>query len=139
MQARVNPCAIIEFTATPRLNSNILHSVSAQELKTADMIKLPIILAEHDTWQSAVNEAIASRAALEESAKGEADYIRPIVLFQAQPRNEEVTVEALKNHLIDVEQIPESRIAIATGDQRELDGINLFDPKCPNTSSPSRH
>ena len=33
MQARVNPSAIIEFTATPRLNSNILHSVSAQELK----------------------------------------------------------------------------------------------------------
>lgn len=25
MQARVNPCAIIEFTATPRFNSNILH------------------------------------------------------------------------------------------------------------------
>jgi len=28
MQARVNPSAIIEFTATPRLNSNILHSVA---------------------------------------------------------------------------------------------------------------
>lgn len=131
MQARVNPCAIIEFTATPRLNSNILHSVTAQELKTADMIKLPIILAEHDSWQSAVTEAIANRAALEESAKGEDEYIRPIVLFQAQPRNEEITVEALKKHLMEVEQIPEERIAVATGDQRELDGINLFDPKCP--------
>lgn len=130
MQARVNPCAIIEFTATPRFNSNILHSVSAQELKAAEMIKLPIILAEHDSWQNAVNGAIASRAALEEAAKGEADYIRPIVLFQAQPRHQEVTVEALKKHLIEVEQIPEERIAVATGDQRDLDGINLFDPKC---------
>jgi type III restriction enzyme len=130
MQARVNPCAIVEFTATPRFNSNILHSVTAQELKAEEMVKLPIILAEHDSWQTAVNGAIASRAALAEAAKGEADYIRPIVLFQAQPRNQEVTTEVLKKHLMDVEQIPEERIAIATGDQRELDGIDLFDPKC---------
>jgi hypothetical protein len=72
MQARVNPCALIEFTATPRFNSNILHSVSAPELKTAEMIKLPIILAEHDSWQNAVNGAIASRAALENPRRREA-------------------------------------------------------------------
>ena len=130
MQARVNPCAIIEFTATPRLNSNILHSVTAQELKAEEMIKLPIMLDEHDTWQAAVNGAIARRAALADVAKGETDYIRPIVLFQAQPRDQEVTTEVLKRHLMDVENIPEERIAIATGDQRELDGIDLFDPKC---------
>lgn len=131
MQARVNPCAIIEFTATPRFNSNILHSVTAQELKSAEMIKLPIILAEHDSWQNAVNGAIRDRAALEQAAKGEADYIRPIVLFQAQPRNQEVTVEVLKKHLIEAEQIAPERIAVATGDQRDLDGINLFDDSCP--------
>jgi type III restriction enzyme len=131
MQQRVNPCAIIEFTATPRLNSNTLHNVTAQELKLEEMIKLPIMLSEHDTWQNAVNGAVNSRAALEEEAKNDSDYIRPIVLFQAQTKNQEVTVEVLKNHLIDVEQIPEERIAVATGDQRELDGIDLFDSKCP--------
>lgn len=131
MQARVNPSAIIEFTATPRLNSNILHSVTAQELKLEEMIKLPIMLSEHDTWQNAVNGAIASRASLAETAEDDPDYIRPIVLFQAQPKNQEVTVEVLKKHLMEVEQIPEEKIAVATGDQRELDGINLFDPKCP--------
>ena len=68
---------------------------------------------------------------LQRLAKDDADYIRPIVLFQAQPRNQEVTVAALKEHLIDIEQIPESKIAIATGDQRELDGIDLFDRTCP--------
>lgn len=136
MQARVNPCAIIELTATPRdkngrLLSNILHSVTAQELKLEEMIKLPIMLSEHDTWQNAVNGAIAGRASLAESARDDRDYIRPIVLFQAQPKNQEVTVEVLKKHLIEVEQIPEEKIAIATGDQRELDGINLFDKACP--------
>ena len=131
MQARVNPCAVIEFTATPRGRSNILHSVSAQELKDADMIKLPILLAEHDSWQNAVNGAIAARASLAEAAQDGPDYIRPLVLFQTQPKNREVTVAVLKQHLMDVEQIPTDKIAVATGDQRELDGIDLFDPACP--------
>ena len=50
MQTRLNPSAIIEFTATPKSQSNILHSVSAQELKQAEMIKLPILLTEHTSW-----------------------------------------------------------------------------------------
>ncbi len=127
MQARVNPCAIIEFTATPAPRSNVLHSVSAQEVKAAGMIKLPIMLAEHPNWQDAVSGAIQSRARLAEAAEKDTRYIRPIVLFQAQPKDEEVTVEKLKQHLIDVEGIDEARIAIATGDQRGLDGIDLFD------------
>ncbi len=131
MQARVNPCAIVEFTATPRIKSNILHSVSAQELKNEEMLKLPIMLSEHDNWQNAVSGAIATRAALAESAGDDADYIRPVVLFQAQPRNQEVKVDVLKNHLVEVEHVPEGKIAIATGAQRELDGIDLFDPDCP--------
>ena len=130
MQARLNPSAIIEFTATPKPRSNILHSVSAQELKQAEMIKLPIMLTEHTTWQNAVNGAIAARASLEKTAREDHNYIRPIVLFQAQPKNEEVTVEVLKKHLLEVENVPEAAIAVATGDMRELDGIDLFDPHC---------
>ena len=130
MQARVNPCAIVEFTATPHFNSNILHNVTAQELKREEMIKLPIVLTEHADWQSAVSGAVATRAALAEKALLDtAAYIRPIVLFQAQPRDEDVTVEVLKRHLIETENIPEDKIAVATGDQRELDAIDLFDPK----------
>ena len=135
MQARVNPCAIVEFTATPRDRkgrrlSNIVHSVSARELKAEAMIKLPIQLSEHDTWQGAVSGAIAARAALAKSARDDSDYIRPLVLFQAQPKNQEVTVDALKTHLVEVEGIALERIAVATGDQRELDGIDLFDRAC---------
>ena len=130
-QARVNPCAIVEFTATPRLNSNILHSVTASDLKAEEMIKLPVMLSEYDTWQSAVNRAVATRKLLAEAAADEPDLIRPIVLFQAQKKNGEVPVAALKRHLIETEQISEERIAVATGAQRELDGIDLFDPACP--------
>ena len=131
MQRRVNPCAVVEFTATPRRASNILDGVSARALKREAMIKLPIALAEHQDWRSAVAGAVARRAALAQAAAADRDYIRPVALFQAQPKNREVTVEALKRHLVDVERIPERRIAVATGDQRELDGIDLFDPACP--------
>ena len=96
------------------------------------MIKMPVMLAETDTWQGAVNSAIGKRAELQHWAEQDReDYIRPIVLFQAQKKNEEVTVEVLKDHLITNENIDPAKIAVATGAQRELDGINLFDPVCP--------
>ncbi len=131
MQQRVSPSCIIEFTATPRLNSNILHSVTAQEIKDEHMIKLPIVLAEHPNWQSAIDGAIQRRQELANIAEKDSKYIRPIVLFQAQKKNEEVTVDILKNYLVEASGIDENKIAVATGEQRELDGINLFDPKCP--------
>ena len=133
MQARLNPCAIIEFTATPRSKSNILYSVTAQELKDEEMIKLPVVLSENDTWQNAVNGAVAKRTELAEIARNDRSYehVRPIVLLQAQNKNQEVNVETLKRHLVDIERVSEGSIAVATGDQRDLDSIDLFDPNCP--------
>lgn len=129
---RINPTALIEFTATPRGFNNILYSVSAQELKDEEMIKMPVVLDEAETWQGAVTSAIVKRAELQGYAdKDREGYIRPIVLFQAQKKGEEVTVEVLKQHLIEHESIDPRKIAVATGSQRELDGINLFDPSCP--------
>lgn len=135
MLAALNPACIIEFTATPnadaRNGSNVLFRVSAAEVKAAQMIKLPIILTEHPDWRAAVHDAIATRAQLAETAANDPRYIRPLVLFQAQDQGQEVTVAVLKNHLIDNENIAQERIAIATGEQRELDAIDLFDQACP--------
>lgn len=131
MQERVSPSCILEFTATPRLNSNILHSATAQELKDAEMIKLPIVLAEHPNWQSAVDGSIQRRQELAGYAEKDTKYIRPIVLFQAQKKNEEVTVDVLKKYLVETAGIEEDKIAVATGSHRELDGLDLFDSKCP--------
>ena len=131
MQQRVNPGAIIEFSATPRSKSNILYSVSALELKREQMIKLPIILSEHDSWQNAVNGAIATRSSLAKAALNDDGHIRPLVLFQAQPKNQDVTVKVLKDYLLEVERVPEEKIVVATGEQRELDGVDLFDRHCP--------
>jgi len=125
---RIQPACIIEFTATPAGNSNILHSVSASELKSAQMIKLPIVLVEHQTWQDAITAAVQTREKLHALAKQEREYIRPIVLFQAEDKGHEITYEVVLNYLMEQEKIPRERIAIATGNQRELDGVNLFDP-----------
>jgi len=129
--ARINPLAVIEYTATPAANSNILVSVTAQELKDEEMIKLPIQLQTHASWQQAVSASIQTRAQLEQRAYQEPDYIRPIVLFQAENKNGEVNVETLKNHLCTEEKIPAEQIAIVTGNQRELDNIHLLNPNCP--------
>lgn len=132
---RIHPACIVEFTATPDVSatsaSNVLYHVSASELKAEEMIKLPIMLTEHDDWQASVRDAVLTRTQLAKEAQKEVDYIRPIVLFQAEPKNGEVTVDVLKQHLIDELKIEEHKIAVATGTQRELQGINLFDHKCP--------
>ena len=129
---RLQPSCVIEMTATPTKGSNVLYHVSAQELKAEQMIKLPIVLAEHPTgWKDAVRDAILRRNRLDIAAQKEADYVRPLVLFQAQPQGGEATVDVLRKHLIEQEKLPEDQIAVATGTQKELDGINLFDPQCP--------
>jgi type III restriction enzyme len=136
MLATLRPSCIVEFTATPNTDphngSNVLFRVSAAEVKAAQMIKLPIILTEHQDWRAAVHDAIETRARLAETAKSDVrDYIRPLTLFQAQDKGQEVTVEVLKSYLIENENITPEKIAIATGAQRELDTLNLFDPACP--------
>lgn len=131
---RVHPACIIEFTATPDTSresaSNVLYHVSASELKAEDMIKLPIMLTEHNDWKAAVRDSVLTRQKLEAEAQHDTDYIRPIVLFQADKKNGEVTVDVLKAFLMEELHVEEEKIAIATGTQRELDGINLFERGC---------
>lgn len=128
---RLNPSCVLELTATPIAGNNVLYHVSAQELKAEQMIKLPIVLSEHPTgWRDCLRDAILTRDKLGEVAQKETDYVRPIVLIQAAPIGNEATVAAVKQYLINDEKIPEEQIAIATGTQKELDGVNLFSSEC---------
>lgn len=127
---RVNASCVVEYTATPAPNSNVIHSVTAAELKAEQMIKLPIILSEHISWEQAITHSIQTRQRLEELAAKDVDYIRPIILFQAENKDREITVEVLEKYLTDNEGIDRKQIAIVTGDQKELDSIDLFNPNC---------
>lgn len=132
---RLAPSAIIELTATPDMaTSNVLVRVSASQLFAEEMIKLPVLLEEHlDGWDVALRHALLRRQELEDVAKKEPDYIRPILLIQAEHKGGEATVETIYEHLTgeDGERIDKDWVKIATGDQRELDGIDLFANDCP--------
>lgn len=128
---RLNPCCVVEMTATPVVGNNVLYHVSAQELRAEQMIKLPIVLAEHpEGWKECLRDAILTRDGLELVALKETDYVRPIVLIQAMPKGQEATVDVVKQHLIEQENIPVDQIAVATGSQKGLDGVDLFDENC---------
>lgn len=138
--ARFNPSCIIEFTATPDTESkpsNVLHSVSAAELKADNMIKLPIRLETRPNWKELVGDAITLRKHLEDMAlverRATGEYIRPIMLLQAQPKSkhqETLTVEVVERCLLEDFSIPASQIRRATGEDRGIDGIDLAEPSC---------
>jgi type III restriction enzyme len=136
--AWLNPACIIEFTATPAAESNVLAHASAAQLYAEGMIKLPIKLHAFADWQEALGEAISQRQQLEAIARKESEtsgeVLRPILLLQAQPkrqRQETLTVEVLKRALLNDFKVPDAQIAIATGEQQEIEGIDLFDSACP--------
>ena len=133
---RVAPSCILELTATPdadkKTGSNVLYRVSASEVKAEFLIKLPVVLQEHrTTWQDALQSALRTRKKLAALAEHESEYIRPILLIQAQDKNQPANVEVVKKYLEETELIPSPIIAVATGTQRDLEKVNLFDPACP--------
>ena len=92
------------------------------------MIKLPVVLTEHpNSWQDCIRDALIQRQKLEVLAQSEKEYIRPILLIQAQDKNGEANVEAVKQHLLsEYENITEDWIAISTGQTKELEDENLL-------------
>lgn len=134
---RLNPSCLIEFTATPKTKgkdrSNVLYSVSAAELKAEDMIKMPIELEVTTEWQKTVSDAVKKQRELESIAKEEAkiteEYIRPIVLIQAQHDSQHestINVNEVKTFLLNTLNIPEDQIAVATGTERGIENKNLL-------------
>jgi type III restriction enzyme len=85
-----NPSIMLELSATPAPNSNVLISIGGQELNREEMIKLDIHLtnkASYD-WKDCLRDSVAKRdelhrQALEYQART-GTYIRPICLIQVE-------------------------------------------------------
>lgn len=141
MLKEINPCFILDLTATPRKNSNIISFIDALELKKENMVKLPVIVYNHHDKTEVINSSLQLQRRLELQAKEEekkgGKYIRPIVLFQAQPKNgdflnpeeEKSNVQKLKEMLIEL-KIPEEQIKIKTANINEIKGIDLMSREC---------
>lgn len=136
MLNNLNPSFVLDLTATPRKNSNIISYVDARELKKENMVKLPVIVYNRNSSKDVIEDAINLRNSLEQQAIIEEEsggrYIRPIVLFQAQPKtsNDSETFEKIKKMLLDV-GIPEEQIAIKTSKVDTLGKTDLMSRNCP--------
>lgn len=135
MLRNFNPCFVLDLTATPIRESNILCYVDPAALKRENMDKLPIIVYNRSSQQEVIADAVDLRNRLEQYATAEQErtglYIRSIVLFQAQPmgRENSTTFEKLKEKLVSA-GIPAEQVAIKTADVNELKYKDLLSPKC---------
>jgi type III restriction enzyme len=134
----VLPSCIVEFTATPareKQPSNVLHRVSAAELKMAQMVKLPLrVIARHPSQRDQLlTEAITLRADLEKLAVAEgqqtAEHIRPILLIQAERVD---ACEPLRDRLVREFGLSKDEVKISVGKLDELKDVKeIASPKCP--------
>ncbi len=133
----VLPSCIVEFTATPareQTPSNVLHRVSAAELKTAQMVKLPLrVVTRHPRQRDQLlAEAITLRADLERLAVLEgqqtAEYLRPILLIQAERVD---ACEPLRDRLVREFGLSKDEVKISVGRLDELKAVkDINSPAC---------
>ena len=149
--ARFGPSFVLELTATPeqrhdphdpadpRFASNVLHAVSALELKNEGMIKLPVDLESRRDWLEVLAATVQRREELETIADRVAEdiglpFLRPIALIQAQPASktrETHSVEKVKAALLGQLQVPEEYVRICTGTIDEIGDEDLMATNCP--------
>lgn len=137
MLKNLNPSMVLDLTATPKENSNIISFVSALKLKQENMVKLPVVVYNHHKKEEVINSALHLQRQLELLAKEEetttGKYIRPIILFQAQSNikgKDNTTFQKIKEQLVKL-RIPEEQIKIKVSGIDELKGVNLMDRNCP--------
>ena len=130
----MHPSFVLDLTATPRKNSNILCFTDALELKKNNMVKLPVIVYNHHRKEQVIDSALHLQRELERTARKYTDrYIRPIVLFQAESKNgdeDRATFDKIKQNLLDL-RIPEEQIKIKTAEINEIKDIDLMAKNCP--------
>ena len=68
MLNNLNPSFVLDLTATPRKNSNIISYVDARELKKEHMVKLPVVVYNRTSRQSVIQDAIQLRDSIEQDA-----------------------------------------------------------------------
>ncbi len=138
-----NASIVVELSATPHKEANILVRVKGRELLDEQMIKLPINIANSNqqAWQDCLTKARDKR---EELARHAAEHyrqsdrlIRPIVLVQVERTGKDqrdaefVHSEDVKEHLILKLGVPEAAIAIKTSEKDDIEGIDLLAEGCP--------
>lgn len=137
-----NPPIVVELSATPPEQSNILVEISGQELNREEMIKLDLHVFNKSSlkWQDVLREAVKRRDDLESKAlEYEANtgiYIRPICLIQAERTGKEqrgtryIHAEDVKDYLIKQSGMAPEQVAIKSSEADDIEGIDLLSRSC---------
>ncbi len=138
-----NAAFIVELSATPHREANIVSRVSGQELLDEEMIKLPLNIATSgakNPWDILTRvrdkrAALAAKAAEHQSATSKP--IRPIVLVQVERTGKAqrgagfIHAEQVKEYLIQKLSVDQKAIALKTSEDDGLEDVDLLDEGCP--------
>jgi type III restriction enzyme len=137
-----NASIVVELSATPRAESNILCRVSGEELLKEGMIKLPINICNSNEgrWENCLGKAKLKREELGKIAEKYYDKtrreIRPVVLIQVERTGKDqrkagvIHSEQVKEYLMQRLGVNETEIAIKSSEKDDIEGINLLAEGC---------
>ena len=139
-----NPSFLLELTATPPKESNVLVRITGQAVLNEGMIKLPIQVHHHLSadWHDALIAGHLKRIELETVAKDYENrtgiYIRPINLIQVERTGEKqrksglIHAEDVREYLITQCHVLPEEIAVKSSERDEIEIIDdLLAPDCP--------
>jgi type III restriction enzyme len=139
----LNPCFVLELSATPTAESNVLVSVSGQDLHREEMIKLDlnIISKASPDWRDTLLAGFTQTQLLQEAATvyqaNGGRYIRPICLIQvertgkSQDTGQHIHANDARNFLIQQCGVSPSKIAVKSAENDGLEDIDLLSLECP--------
>ena len=142
-----NPSMIVELSATPPKEANVLVEITGQALNAEEMIKLDLNIHNKASvsWRDTLLAAIEHRASLEAKAREhEAEtgaHIRPICLVQVERTGKEqrqaglVHAEDVREYLLRHPAIRAEQVAVKTSARDELKDVDeaggLLSRECP--------
>lgn len=139
----LNPSVIVELSATPTDDSNVLVDIKGLELKREEMIKLDLHInnKESTRWKDTMLASIKKREALEEAARkyeaNTGNYIRPICLVQVERTGKDqrdgnfIHAEDVREFLVRDCGIAADEVAVKSSEKDDIEGLNLFARNCP--------
>jgi type III restriction enzyme len=138
-----NASIVVELSATPPKEANVLVRVTGKELLAEQMIKLPINIANSNqpSWRNCLTQAREKREHLAKLAerhyRATEKLIRPIVLVQVERTGKDqrdagfVHSEDVKQYLMQREGVDEVAIAIKTSEKDDIERTDLLAEGCP--------
>ncbi|WP_083486308.1 DEAD/DEAH box helicase family protein [Alicyclobacillus ferrooxydans] len=137
-----NPSIIVELSATPPEEANVMVNIKGRELDQEEMIKLDLHITNKGsaTWQDILKESVEWRNELEKEALDlEAEtgrYIRPIGLIQVERTGKDqvesgyIHAEHVVEELVKTHHIPRDQIAVKSSEKDDIEGIDLLSSDC---------